>query len=80
LGSLALLPILNVDSSFIPGILGPDSENYNLLEQVESEDDFVIASVLRQANASLIFSKSRTINPDFQSATLAFVFPPPKYA
>lgn len=80
LGSLAVLPILSVNGSFVPEILETESENYNPLEPAESDEDWMVASVCCQAKAGLIFSKSRTLNLDFYSAAIASVFPPPKYS
>jgi len=79
LGSLVVLPIMNVVNPSALEIFGIDSGYYNPLEQAESDDDLVVASILDKTNVGLVFSKSRTMNLDFQSASLASVSPPPKH-
>jgi hypothetical protein len=80
LGSLVILPMLNVIGLSGSEIYLNDIENYNLLDQVEFDEEFFILTIIGSTLADIYFSKSRLMNLDFQTAYLSPVFPPPKYA
>jgi hypothetical protein len=79
LGSLVILPLLYVVGLSIPEISGGDLRNYNLLDQVEFDEDFFIVIIMGTIIADQCFSKSRLMNLDFQTACLSPVSPPPKH-
>jgi hypothetical protein len=74
------MPILNVVGLSVPEISGVDLGNYNLLDQVESDEEFIIGTINGTTIADLFFSKSRLMNLDFQTAYLSPVSPPPKHS
>jgi len=80
LGSLVILPMLNVVGLSIPEIYGADIENYDWLDQVEFDEEFVNVLIIGTTIADLFFSKSRLMNLDFPTAYLSPVSPPPKYS
>lgn len=79
LGSLIILPILNVVGLSVPEISGVDLGIYNLLDQVEFDEEFIIGTIIGTTIAYLFFSKSRLMNLDFHTAYLSPVSPPPKH-
>jgi hypothetical protein len=79
LGSVAILSFIQASPS-APEISGIDAENYNLFDHAEFDDDFFVISIVGAAIAEQNFSKSRSTNLDFQSASLSPVSPPPKHA
>ncbi len=72
LGSLAILPITNVDSVSVLEV--PEID----FEQAEFEEDFFIAPNTAITISGLVFAKLRSMNLDFQSAFLSNISPPPK--
>jgi len=80
LGSLVILPMLNVVGLSVPKIFEVDLENYSLLDQVEFDEEFFIGTIIGKTIADQFLSKSRPMNLDFQTASLSPVSPPPKYA
>ena len=80
LGSLVILPMLNVVGISVPEISGGDLENYNLLDQVEFNEELLIGTIIGTTIADLFFSKPRPMNLDFQIAYLSPVSPPPKHS
>lgn len=72
LGSQAILPMSNVLGLSVLEVSEIDSE------QTESEED-LLAAIVAATIAGLIFSKSGSLNLDFQTANLLPVFPPPKH-
>jgi hypothetical protein len=77
LGSMVFLPFTQISPS-APEIFGVGAENYNQFDQSELDDDFFVISIVGAAIAELSFSKSGTMNLDFQFASLSPVSPPPK--
>jgi len=80
LGSVAILPMLNVVGLSVPEISGVDLGNYNLLDQVEFDEEFLIGTNIGITITGLFFSKSRPMNLDFRAACLSPVSPPPKHS
>jgi hypothetical protein len=80
LGSLVILPMLNVVGLSVPEISGVDLGNYNLLDQVEFDEELFIVTIMGTTIAELFFLKSRPMNLDFQTACLSPVSPPPKHS
>jgi hypothetical protein len=80
LGSLVILPLINIVGLPVQEIFEPDSENYDPFDQVESDEEFLIVNVIGATMAGLIFSKFGQIFLDFLSAHLSPRFPPPKHA
>ena len=78
LGSLVILPLLNAAGLSIPEIFRVDLKDYNLLEQVESDEEFYIVIIMGTTIVDHLFLKSRPMNLDFQTACLSPVSPPPK--
>jgi len=72
LGSQAILPMSSVLGLSVLEVSEID------FEQTESEED-LLAAIVAATIAGLIFSKSGSINLDFQTANLLPVFPPPKH-
>jgi len=72
LGSQAILPMSSVLGLSVLEVSEIDSE------QTESEED-LLAAIVAAAIVGLIFSKSGSLNLDFQTANLLPVFPPPKH-
>jgi hypothetical protein len=79
LGSLVILPILNVVGPSTLEISEIDTENSNPLEPAESDDDLAVTSIRDLTIAGLFFSKLRNVSPVFHSAFLLAVSPPPKH-
>ncbi len=77
LGSLFMLSFVQV-SPFASGTSGIEMENYNLFDNADFDDDFLLLSIVGAALAELSFSKSRTTNLAFQSTSFLPVSPPPK--
>jgi hypothetical protein len=48
------------------------------LEQTEFEED-VLSTIVAAINVDLLFSKSRPMNLDYQTACIAPISPPPKH-
>jgi hypothetical protein len=80
LGSLAIFPMLNVAGLSVPEITGVDLGNLNLLDQVEFDEEFIIATIIGTTVAAPLFLKSRPINLGFQTTCLSPVSPPPKHS
>jgi hypothetical protein len=80
LGSLVILPLFNVVGQSIPEISSLDPRDYNLLDQVESDEEFYIVIIIGTIIADLLLLKSRPINLDFHTACLSPVSPPPKHS
>jgi hypothetical protein len=79
-GSLAILPMLNVAGLSVPEIAGVDLGNYNLFDQFEFDEEFIIAKIIGTTVAALLFLKSRPMNLGFQTTYLSPVSPPPKHS
>ena len=80
LGSLVTLPMLNVVGLSVPEVSEVELGNYNLLDQIESDEEIFIGTIIGMAIAYQFFSKSRPMNLDFQTATLSPASPPPKHS
>jgi len=72
LGSQAILPMSNAVSASLLEVSVID------FEQTEFEED-LFATIVVATIAGFIFSKSGSINLDFQTANLLPVSPPPKH-
>jgi hypothetical protein len=80
LGSLVILPLLNVVGLSIPEFPGVDLRDYNLLDHCEFDEGFIIESIMGTTIAEQFFLQSRLMNLDFQTASLSPVSPPPKHS
>lgn len=78
--SLAAMPVMNTFSPSALEIFEADTENNDPSEQTEFDEDFLFETIVGDINAHLIFSKCGRANLGFQTACLAPVSPPPKYA
>ena len=79
-GSLVVLPMLNIVDLSVLEISGIDLGNYNLLDQVEFDEEIIIGTIIDTLISDLYFSKSRPMNLDFLTAYLSPVSPPPKHS
>ena len=79
LGNLVILPMLDVFSLSMLEIYGVDIENYNLLDQIELDEEFFIGAIFGSTIADIFITKSRLMSLDFKTASLSPVSPPPKY-
>jgi len=79
LGGMVILPILNaIDISVLEiSEVGPEGNQPS--NPIESDDEVFIVTIVAAALAVLFFSKSRSLNLDFQTVYLAPLFPPPKH-
>ena len=57
-----------------------DLEGYNLFDQLESDDDFLAVPGIDQAAVNFFTVGISLTNPNFKSADLSLVLPPPKYS
>jgi hypothetical protein len=80
LGSLIILPMVNVSSLPALEIFEADPENQNPFAQAELDDEIRFVTLVGVTIAGLFFSKSRSTDLDFQTACVSPGFPPPKYA
>ena len=80
LSSLIILPMINVAGLFVPEISEADPETYNLFDQSDFDEEYFIVLVLCVTATGLIFSRSRPMDLDFQSAYLSPDSPPPKHS
>ena len=80
LGGLAAMPMINAFNPSIWEISEVDTENNNPSSQTEFDEDFLFKTIVGDINAHLIFSKYGQANLGFQTACVAPVSPPPKYA
>ena len=78
MGSLVALPMGNIVSVLGLEIYGIEHENENLLENGESDEEFII-KIYGVINDDLLSFNSRSKNLDFQDFLLAPVSPPPKH-
>jgi len=79
LGSLAILPVINVVGTPALEIFGAVTES-NPLDQAELDDEFAIVAIAGMTFSGLIFLKTRTTNLDFLAIRLLPDSPPPKHA
>jgi hypothetical protein len=77
LGSLVILPFIQINPS-APEFSTMDVSN--LFEHTEFDDDFFAVSIVGVKIAKPNYSKSRTANLGYLSASLAPVSPPPKHS
>jgi hypothetical protein len=77
-GSLVILPMLNIVDLSAPEISGVDLGNYNLLDQVEFDEEILVLTIVGSIIAYKFFSKSGPKNLGFQTTYLSPVSPPPK--
>jgi hypothetical protein len=78
---LACLVISAISNPFdlsMAGILEIDSENYDLFDQLESDDDFLLVTMFAAATANLLLSKAGAMSLYFRIAHLSPLSPPPK--
>jgi hypothetical protein len=80
LGSLVILPLLNVVGLSLPEISGVDLRETNLLDHFEFDEGFIVESILGTTIAEKFISQSRPMNLDFRTASLSPVSPPPKHS
>lgn len=80
LGSLVILPLVNIVETSAPGTFSMHLENHSLFEQAESDEDVLVYSFAGFLLGNLFFSKFKGTNLDFCSAFVAPVFLPPKPA
>jgi hypothetical protein len=78
LASLIALPISNGISTSALRFLEIDLEDYDISDEMDPDDDFVIFPIRAVEITGLGPSKPRTINWDFPSAFLPPDSPPPK--
>jgi hypothetical protein len=72
--------MLNISGLSVLEISRVDLGNYNLLDQVEFDEEFFILTIIGTTIADVFFLKSRLMNLDFQTDYSSPVSPPPKYA
>ena len=78
-GSLVILPFIQINPS-TSEIFGIEAENSNLFDQAEFDDDFFVVSIVGVTVAELSFSKFRSANLGYLSASLSPLSPPPKHS
>ena len=78
LGSLAILPVINVVGTPALEIFEELTAN-NSLDQADLDDEFAIATIAGATFSGLIFLKNRTMKLNFLSIRLSPDFPPPKH-
>ena len=78
LGGLVISPMFGIIRVSVPGIYGIDLENYNLLEQIEFDEEFLIDAIHGLALVGLFFLKFKPMHLDFRTACLSPIAPPPK--
>jgi hypothetical protein len=79
-GSLVILPLLNVVGLSIPVISGLDLGDYNLIDHSEFDEDFIVGPMIGNTTAEQIFSPSRPMNLEYQTASSSPDSPPPEHA
>jgi hypothetical protein len=77
LGSLDILPVLNVVGLSVAEICEMGSQNNDSLDAGELDEEFVIVNLVTTL-VDRFFLPSRPIRLDFQAARLSPVSPPPK--
>jgi hypothetical protein len=77
LGSLVLMPFAEADP-FVSEVYGFIAEDYNLLDHIELDDDFIFGSTIGVLIAGLFVSLCRLKSMGFQSTYSSPVSPPPK--
>ena len=76
-GSQVILPFNHINPSMAEFAMMDVS---NLFERTEFDDDFFVVSIVGVKIAKPNYSKSRTANLGYLSASLAPVSPPPKHS
>ena len=80
LGSLVVIPTLSAFSPSTSENSETGAENNDPSYQTEFDEELLLEAIVGIIIAHLVFSKFGPINLDFQTACLALVSPPPKYA
>ena len=80
LGSLVILPMINVVGLPMLEISEADPGNYNLFDQADFDEEYFVVTIVCVTTTGLIFSKSRPMDLDFQTACLSPDSPPPKHS
>jgi hypothetical protein len=80
LGSLAAMPVMNAFSPLALELSEAGAENNDSSNQTEYDEELFLETILSATTSTLIFSKSRPNNLNFQTACLVPVSPPPKSA
>jgi len=79
LGSLAILPVMNVGGTPALEVIEVASENSSSIDHAEFDNEFVAATMAGLTFSTVFFSKSRPTNLDFETVRLSTDSPPPKY-
>ena len=78
LGSLVILPMVNIFGQPTSVVSRVDIVNHDLLEHHEFDEEHFLLTTIGVTIVELISSKSRSMNLDCQTADLTSVSPPPK--
>lgn len=79
LGSLVISQF-NQINPFVPEIFGIEAENFDLFDHTEFDDDLFVILIVGTKFTRANYSKSRTANLGYLSASLTPVSPPPKHS
>ena len=79
-GSLVVMPMMNAFSLAAAEISDVGAENNDPSDQAELDEEFLFETIVGVIIAQFFFSKFGPMNLDFQTACLAPISPPPKYA